>query len=424
LSNNSYNRRIWSWCLYDAGNSGFATTIMAAVLPVFFREVSSAGLPAGMAAIYWGYASSAALLIGAALAPLLGSIADVSGTKKKFLAFFTFLGVAATGCLVTAGEGQWLRVVLLYGLASIGFSVSMIFYDSLLPHITSPDRIDMVSSQGYALGYLGGGALLALNMVMMKAVPGIGGIRLSFFSVALWWAALSVPLFLYIPEPFAENTRTRSTTEAVKNGFHRLVATFGEIRRFRHLFMFLLAFWLYNDGVGTIMKMAAIYGSELGIGMGSLVGALLATQFVGVPFALLFGRLASRIGGKNAIITGLVWYSVVSIGAFFLSSAWHFWVLAIAVGMVQGGVQAISRSTFGAMVPRSRSAEFFGFYDIFSKFSGVAGPALFALVAQITGSMRFSISMLLIFFVLGIMLLRKVDVGAGRAAAAGVSGNS
>lgn len=410
---NDSSRRINAWCLYDAGNSAFATTIMAAILPVYFREVAAVGLPAHLPSALWGYTSSLTLLFGASLAPILGSIADVTGSKKRFLSAFTLLGVFSTALLFFTKNEDWLQVLALYALGSLGFSLSMIFYDALLPHVAPPGRMDMVSSRGYAWGYIGGGTLLAINLAAVALLPGTLGARLSFVSVAVWWSIFTIPLLLIIPEPPSEYPLPKGSKDILTLGFRQLADTLRQMRNYRELLIFLAAYWLYNDGVGTIMKMAAIYGAEKGIGMMHLVGALLLTQFVGAPFSILFGRISLHLGGKKTITIGLAWYAAVSLGAFFLEKAWHFWVLAIAVGMVQGGVQAISRSTYGMMVPRAKTGEFFAFYDVFSKFSGVAGPALFAFLTQISGSPRLGITSLVVFFVGGIYLLQKVDIGKG-----------
>lgn len=410
---NKNRRMINAWCLYDAGNSAFATTIMAAMLPVYFREVAAAGLPPNMPSALWGYTSSIALLSGALIAPILGSMADVGEAKKKFLAFFTLLGVFSTALLFFVEEGDWFLALLLYGGGSLGFSLSMIFYDALLPHIAPPGQMDIVSSRGYAWGYLGGGTLLAANIAAAAIIPGTLGVRVSFLSVAIWWSAFTIPLMLFIPEPPSALPRPLNRNEVMTRGFSQLAQTFRKMRNYRDMLIFLGAYWLYNDGVGTIMKMAAIFGSEKGIGMMHLVGALLATQFIGAPFAILFGRLSVKLGGKRTITIGLVWYMMVTIGAFFLETATHFWILAIAVGMAQGGVQAISRSTYGMMVPKAQTGEFFAFYDIFSKFSGVAGPTIFAVLTQLTGSTRLGITSLIVLFAAGIFLLQKVDVARG-----------
>jgi UMF1 family MFS transporter len=307
------------------------------------------------------------------------------------------------------GPGNWVLALFLMMGGTIGFSASMIFYDALLPSLVPAHRIDTVSSQGYALGYLGGGMLLAANLLFIRFLPGTAGARLSFLSVALWWALFSVPVFLFVDEPPpSPEGKDLSGTALFLKGLERLRMTFREIRHYRNLFVFLLAFWLYNDGIGTIIRMAAIYGATLGIPMSHLVGSLLVTQFVGIPFSLAFGSLASKIGSKRSILAGLFFYLCITFAAIFVREIWHFWALAIAVGMVQGGTQAMSRSFFASMIPPGRTAEFFGFYDISSKFSGIFGPAVFGLVTQVTGSSRLAIAVLSYTFILGILILRKV----------------
>jgi UMF1 family MFS transporter len=408
---------ILSWCLYDVGNSAFATTVMAAVLPVYYREVAASSLPGTLSTVSWGYASAAALLAGAALAPILGAIADIRAAKKSFLALFTLLGVLASGGLWFVGPGDWIAALALYITGSIGFSAASIFYDALLPSLAPSHMGDAVSSLGYALGYLGGGILLAIDAAMIVALPGTLGIRLSFVSVAVWWGLFTLPLLRNIPEPLP--APRSGAGSAIAEGFRRLRRTFLSVRSHRDLFVFLIAFWLYNDGIGTIIHMAAIYGSQLGIPMDHLIGALLLTQFVGVPCAVLFGMIAGRIGSKRAISVGLAGYIAISLGAVLLTRPWHFWMLAAAVGIVQGGTQAISRSLYASMTPGGRSAEFFSFYDISGKFAGVMGPALFGLVSQATGSMRLGIAIVSLTFAGGMILLRSVDEVRGRRSAEG-----
>jgi len=316
-----------------------------------------------------------------------------------------------------ADQGNWLRALLFYVAGSIGFSLSMIFYDALLPQLAYNGKtMDEISSRGYAFGYIGGGTLLALNVLGIILLPGTTGYRIAFLSVSLWWSLFSLPLFLHVPEP-PVTVQVRGRSMAIREGVKRLVDTFREIGRYRNLFLFLIAFWLYNDGVGTIIKLAAIYAAVMQFDPVSIIGALLLTQFVAAPFSVLFARLAKRIGGKGAIGVGLVWYSLITIAAIFMSRQWHFWILAACVGMVQGGVQAISRSTFGLMVPRGKSGEFFGFYDISSKFSGVVGPLLFGIITHSTGSVLPGLGILLFFFLGGFYLLMKVDVEKGVVAA-------
>jgi UMF1 family MFS transporter len=412
----AYHGVINAWCMYDWANSAFATTIMAAVLPVYYESVAGRGLPGNTPTVYWGYTSSIALLIGALLAPILGSIADYTGTKKKFLAAFAALGILFTALLVLVGSGDWLMASAFAICGEIGFSAANIFYDSLLPHVARPEDMDYVSSKGFALGYLGGGILLAINIAMIMLAPaGTQEMmtRLTFATVAVWWAVFSIPLFRWVAEPPRSTQGIPPGASAVAGGFERLADTFRAMSKYRELVKFIVAFWLYNDGIGTIIKMATIYGAEIGIGQTSLIGALLLTQFVGIPFSLLFGRFGRRIGTKRSIVIGLAWYVLISIGGYFMSQAWHFWALACAVGMVQGGTQALSRSLFGVMAPKAKSAEFFGFYDVSAKFAGILGPALFAVVGQLAGSSRLSIVSLIVFFVVGGWLLTRVDEQAG-----------
>jgi UMF1 family MFS transporter len=404
--------------MYDWANSAFATTIMGAVLPTFYSAVAGAGLPGNTATVYWGYTSSIAMLLNAVMAPVLGAVADYLGAKKRLLAFFTAFGVFFTSLLVIVTTGQWLLASVLYALGYIGFGGAMVFYDSLLPHIARPEDMDYVSSKGFALGYLGGGILLAINVVMILFWDTIGlpsvemASRLSFLSVGIWWAVFSVPTLRAVPEPPVPET-VEPRLNPFRVAFQRLGDTFGDVRQYRELTKFIVAFWLYNDGIGTIIKMATIYGTEIGIGQTDLIGALLMMQFVGIPFSLLFGKLAESLGAKRSIYLALFIYTLVSVAGYFMTQAWQFWALAGMVGLVQGGSQALSRSLFGVMVPKARSAEFFGFYDVSSKFAGIVGPAVFALVGQITGSSRLGIISLIIFFVGGGLLLTQVDEEEG-----------
>jgi MFS transporter, UMF1 family len=411
----AYKKIINAWCLYDWGSSAFSTTVEAAVLPAYFQQVVAADLGGNMATVYWGYANAIALFIAAILAPILGSIADYTGGKKRLLAIFAAIGIVTTTLMVLIDKGDWLLALGLFLVGTVGLSASYVFYDSLLPHITRAKDIDYVSSKGYALGYVGGGILLAINIVMIQVVwaGSTLGPRLSFITVAVWWAIFTIPLLRRVPEPPPNTACIGEGVNPLAASFRRLSLTFHEIRKYRQLFFFLIAFWLYNDGIGTIIKMATIYGAEIDIGMSDLIGALLLTQFVGIPFSLLFGKFSGKIGTKRAIMLGLGWYSLITIAAYFMSAPWQFWVLALMVGMVQGGTQALSRSLFGLMAPKASSAEFFGFYDISSKFAGIVGPALFALVGQLTGSSRLGIVALIVFFIGGIILLSRVDEKEG-----------
>jgi UMF1 family MFS transporter len=413
-----YSRVINAWCMYDWANSAFATTIMAAVLPTFYSAVAGGNLPGNTATVYWGYTSSISLLINAVMGPILGAMADYIGAKKRFLALFAALGVFFTSLLVLVGQGQWLLASGLYILGYIGFAGANVFYDSLLPHIAKPEDIDYVSTKGYALGYLGGGILLAINVAMILFWDRLGlssqemASRLSFLSVGVWWAVFSIPVLRTVPEPPVHG-REAAGLSPLQVAFQRLSTTFGDIRQYRELTKFIVAFWLYNDGIGTIIKMATIYGAEIGIGQTDLIGARLLMQFVGIPFSLMFGRMAKSLGTKRSIYLALGVYTLISMAGYFMNMAWHFWALAAMVGLVQGGSQALSRSLFGVMVPKAKSAEFFGFYDVSSKFAGIAGPAIFALVGQLTGTSRLSIFSLVVFFVVGGLLLTQVNEEEG-----------
>ena len=416
------NKSVYSWTLYDWANSAFATTVIAAVLPAYYSKVAAASLPPNIASSYWAYATTSAMLLLAFLSPVLGAIADYRRSKLKFLAGFAMLGIAVTAMMYFIKEGDWLLALLFYILSRIGWSGANVFYDSLLPHIARENEIDQVSTLGYAAGYLGGGLLLALNLGMILSPQFFGipdaamGTRLSLLSVACWWALFSIPLFRNVQEPMTAPKSAREVN-TISAAFKRLSHTFKEIKRFKQAFLFLIAFWFYNDGIGTIITMAVIFGTEIGIGQSHLIGAILAVQLVGIPFTILFGKLALKITVKRAIYLGLIVYTLISIGGYFMQTARHFWLLAIAVGMVQGGTQALSRSMFGIMTPKKKSAEFFGLFDVSQKFSGVLGPALFGVIAQFTGSSRLSIVSLIVFFVGGMFILEKVRMSEGIKAA-------
>lgn len=412
-----------SWCLYDWANSAFATTILAAVFPPYYRSLAlEAGASPAAATSRWAFTTVAAVLLVALLGPLLGAAADRAGARKRMLAGFAALGILATaGLALPVG---WAGASVLFILANLGFSGSLLFYEALLPAIARPGELDRVSARGYAVGYVGGGLLLALNALWL-ARPGWFGFagqaaaaRGCFVSVALWWALFMIPLLRNVPEPPGDGRRL-GPGAALGAALARLGATARSLGTRRQLFLFLLAFWLYGEGINTIIKMASAYGDELGIGRGDLVGALLLTQAVGVPCALGFGRLAGRIGAKRAVLLGIAAYTLIAAGGFFLRTTAHFYLLALAVGMVQGGTQALSRSLFAAMVPRRREAEFFGFFAVSARFSGILGPLLFGLIAGGAGTSRLGILSTVFFFAAGGLLLMRVDERAGARAASG-----
>jgi UMF1 family MFS transporter len=416
----TYRKIINSWCMYDWANSAFATTIMAAMFPPFYRSLAtSAGLSEANATAAWAYTSSIALLIIAILAPVLGAISDHTGGKKRYIAFFAGLGILGTALFVVLGEATYILGSIFFIMGNVGFAGANIFYESLLPHIAKKGDIDQISTRGYALGYVGGGILLVLNVLwymnpQLFFMPDVGvALRVAFFSVAVWWALFSIPLFRNVPEPPVVRT-TDKQGGVVRTGFRRLAHTFRQTRRYRDLLLFLIAFWIYNNGIGTIIIMATAYGDEIGINITDMIIALIITQFVGIPFSFAFGWLARRLGAKRSILLALVVYTIISIAGFFMLTAILFYILAFMVGMVQGGSQALSRSLYGTMVPKSQSAEFFGLYSTSSKVAGVLGPLLFGVVSQLAGESRLSILSLIAFFVVGGLILTQVDVAEGK----------
>ncbi|MGZ8412175.1 MAG: MFS transporter [Gemmatirosa sp.] len=418
-----------AWATYDWAVSSMQTTITAAVFPIYFVRVASAGLPPGRGAQQLAYANTVAMLLIVLASPVLGALADHSAAKKRFLAAFALLGAAACAAMFTVGHGDVTRASVLYAIAMVGASGSMAFYGALLPHVARADEIDRVSTAGYALGYLGGGVLLALNLawIQMPAAFGLPSgpgltpaqatlpTRLAFLSVAVWWLVFTIPLLRRVSEPPATREPGEPAGRAIVASFVRLGHTARALRGFKQAGLMLLAFAVYNDGIQTIIKMATAYGTEIGIGQSALITAILVVQFVGIPFAFVFGALAGRIGAKRAVMLGLALYVVIAILGYRMRTATHFMTLALLVGMVQGGTQALSRSLFASMVPPHRSGEFFGFFGVFEKFSGIFGPLLFALVVQAGGTSRSAILSVIVFFVVGMLLLTRVDVAAGRA---------
>jgi MFS transporter, UMF1 family len=402
-----------SWALYDWGNSAFATTVMAGFFPVFFSQYWSAGTDTALTTARLGYANAAAGLAIALLAPLLGAVADRGGRRKRMLFVFTLLGAVTTFALFFLSQGQWLLAATLFAIATVGFNGGVVFSDALLLDVAEPAEYDRVSSFGYALGYLGGGVLFAVNVLMVVKPAFFGlpdaaaAVRWAFVSVAVWWVVFSLPLLLFVRERPAVKSAERSMLLA---GWRELKVTGREVLRSPMLWQFLLAYWLYIDGVNTVIKMAVNYGLSLGLASNDLLGALLLTQFIGFPAALLFGRLGGRIGARVGVLIGLVVYAGITLWAYFLDSALEFYLMAATLGLVQGGVQSLSRSMFGRLVPAGKSAEYFGFYNMVGKFGTVLGPALMAALAIATDSTRVSILALLLLFVGGGALLWRVRV--------------
>jgi UMF1 family MFS transporter len=632
-----YRRRIWAWTMYDWANSAFATTILAAVLPVYFSKVAGATLPsAARATAYWSAGLSISLLIVAILSPILGTVSDISRSKKRFLAIFAGLGVISTALLVLVSTGDWVLASILAILGRVGFNGSLTFYDALLPHVARPEDQDRVSARGFAVGYLGGGLLLAINVLMIQFIPGTWGARLSFLSVAIWWAVFTLPLLLQVPEPHTATASLEPGENVLTVSFGRLVDTLRGIRRYRELFKYLLAFLIYNDGIGTIIGVAVIYGAEMGLGSTELILALLLVQFAGIPYSLIFGRLPSagdkrrpmylafilfnlialplaglsgarllptnisgmppaifetsgnfqgegiytaeslqlngnwthqtisantlgsdqdavyltsatpgdaiiftfygqqveitfaqgpdygfwavemdgaplldedgvpvvidgenlavrygeiftldalnpgehtlklsNTGGgagdqaaitslkvlpgvrasnlgvvlgiilaleavgllfaflvaplfrsmaekfdtKRSILLSLLVYAAIAVWGFFINSVVEFWLLAWMVSIVQGGSQALSRSLYAALSPASKSGEFFGLFAVMEKFASLIGPAMFAAAALIFSSSRPAVLSLIVLFIVGGLILARVDVAKGKEAA-------
>jgi UMF1 family MFS transporter len=410
--------------MYDWANSAFQTTIIAAVFPIYYQKVAAAGQPPALATSRYAWATTLAILIVAVIAPLLGAIADYSAIKKRLLGIFLGIGAVATAAMYWIGPGDWQLALTLFVIGNVGVAGSIVFYESLLPHLVAGADLDRVSSAGYAVGYLGGGTLLAINLLMIQqpALFGIPdsatGTRLALASVAVWWVLFSIPLFRRVPEPPRRIAADeRPGANPVLTGARRLAGTFRELRRYRHAFVFLLAFLLYNDGIQTMIRMATLYGTGIGLPEGAMIAALLLTQFIGVPCAFAFGALASRIGAMPAVYLGLGVYLAITILGYFMTTATHFFALAVLVGMVQGGTQALSRSLFASMIPRHKSSEFFAFFSVFERYAGVLGPAIFAFVVDRTGSGRSAILAVAVFFIAGAAVLAFVDVGEGRRAA-------
>jgi UMF1 family MFS transporter len=417
-----------AWAMYDWANSAVQTTIIAAIFPIYFQKVSAAGMPGPEATSRFAWAATISIVIVALVAPVLGAVADRTPIKKRLLAVFVAIGAAACAWMFFLTRGDWVMALTLYVIANVGVASSIVFYDSLLPHIVAEGEVDRVSTAGYALGYLGGGVLLAINIVMMSNPTWFGladrdtAVRASLASVAVWWVLFSIPLFRRIPEPRLTRdlpAEGGSPSAALGGALRQLFETLTELRRYRDAFLLLLAFLIYNDGIQTIIRMATTYGTEIGIDENAMIAALLITQFLGVPFGFLFGAFAGKVGAKRAVFVGLAVYALITVLGYFMRTATHFFALAIMVGMVQGGTQALSRSLFASMIPKAKSSEFFAFFGVFERYAGVLGPAVFAWVVTQSGTSRNAILSIIGFFVVGGLLLLFVNVEEGRRAARG-----
>ena len=412
-----------AWAMYDWANSAFQSTVITAVFPPFFSEFAADGSPSATAR--FAATTTIALTIVAVLGPVLGALADYRAWRKRLLAVFVAIGVTATMLFATIDRGAWLYAAVLFGIANIGVAASLVFYDSLLPHIAAEDEIDRVSTAGFAIGFIGGGILLLINLAWILSPETFGlpdttaAIKLTFISVGVWWLIFSIPVLRRVPEPPPVlEADERAQDNPMRAAFARIGETFHEIRRYRNAFLMLIAFLLYNDGIGTIIRMSSIYGAELGIDRNAQIAAFVMVQFVGVPCSFLFGALAGRIGPKQALFGALLVYTGISVLAYFMKTIVHFFILAFLVALVQGGSQALSRSLFARMIPRHKSSEFFGFFSVFEKFAGIAGPAIFFASITLFGSSRAAVLSVIGFFIAGALVLTRVNVREGEAEAA------
>jgi len=413
------SRQELSWVLYDVGNSAFVLIVVTTVMPIFFKDVAAGHMEDASSTALWGVANAAASLVVAVLAPVLGTLADYRYMKKRFFGGFAGLGIGFTAILVFAGGGDWLIALAAFVAARIGFAGANVFYDAFLTDVTEPGRMNRVSAAGYGFGYVGGAVpFVAVIAVILWAGagaerPGISpaASRIAFVIVAVWWLLFSLPMLRNVDQRYF----VAPDPKPIRSGFRRLAETFKKIRQHRQTFLFLAAYFFYIDGVDTIITMAAAYGRDIGLSVTMLVLVVLAIQIVAFPFTLLYGRLADCFTTRSMIFAGIGVYTVVVFIGFFLPSLpadWKvgaFWVLAMLVASAQGGIQALSRSYFGMLIPARQSAEFFGFYNIFGKFAAIIGPFLMGVVGRAAGDSRYGILSVLVLFVIGGLILRKVE---------------
>lgn len=405
------NRQVVAWAIYDCGNSAFALTVLAVLYPLFLGSYWSAGDDGAVVTARLAWATATASVVVSLLAPVLGAIADSGGYRKRFLFLLAIVGAVTTAALSLVPEGAWPYAWILFVLASIGFYSANVFYDSLIVDVSQPQYYNLVSSLGFSLGYFGGASLLALHVWMLRDPQAFGFadavavIRFAFVSVGVWWLAFLVPLMLIVQEG---KSATAGKGGTIRAAYRALAATFQEIRKYRNVLLFLIAYWLYIDGVFTVIFMAVNFGQRLGFSQTDLVTALLITNFVGFPATLAYGFLGHLFGAKNAIYLGLAVYIGVAGWAAFLTDVSQFYVMAITIGMVQGGVQGMSRSLYASLIPPDQSGEFFGFYNMLTKFAHVLGPVLVGVVTMFSDEPKFILIALMPLFVLGAMVLTRV----------------
>ena len=405
-----YKKDAISWALYDWANSAFATTVMAGFFPIFYKSYWASDLSNLESTAMVGYANSLSGLIVVLLAPILGAYADIGTKRKKLLLLFASLGILCTASFYFIPQGEWMLAAILYAIAAVGFSGGNVFYDSLIVSVSDNENRNRVSALGYSLGYLGGGLLFLINVIMFLN-PQLFGIEsqsnavlLSFFMVAVWWAFFSVPLLRNVKEQDSERENPRFF-QALKQSFNEVYQTLSEVRKYKNVAIFLLAYWFYMDGIDTIVRMATAYGTDIGLEASSMITALILTQFVGFPSTLIFGYFADRLGFKKILTIGILIYILISIFASRITTATEFYAMAIVVGLVMGGVQAVSRAYFSSIIPKDKEAQFFGFYNLVGKSAVVAGPALLAWISMIFNTPRAGILGLLVLFIPGLILL-------------------
>ncbi len=404
-----YSKEEKSWMMYDWANSAYSVVITTAIFPIYYKSVATnAGVDPSQSTAYLGYAISIATFILAMIAPVLGTIADYKDLKKKFFIFFFLMGALSTIGLVLVPSDQWILLLVMNILTAIGARGANIFYDAFIVDVTTKEKMDEVSSRGFALGYIGSAipfvisiAIIILAQSGMIPLSVTAASRIAFLITAVWWIVFTIPLIKNVKQIHYVERKPR----IIVHSFIRLGQTFKDIKKYRNIFLFLLAYFFYIDGVDTIISMSTAYGSDVGLGATDMIIALLAVQVVAAPFALLFGRLAKKYGTKTMLYVGIFVYTFICVYAIFLDSALDFWILAMFVATSQGGIQALSRSFFAQMVPEEKSNEFFGFYNIFGRFAAVSGPFLMGVTTQLTGSSAMGIFSLIILFVIGFILL-------------------
>ena len=414
-------QRAWAW--YDWANSAFFTTVVTAVFPSFFSSYAAAPMVPAEATARFALITTLSVATIAISAPVLGAMADYSASKKRLLGLFMGIGVLACGSMAFIGQGSIALASALFFMANIGASGSTVFYDSLLPHVAKPEESDRVSAAGYAMGYIGGGTLLLVNLAWILKPEMFGfantpaAIKASFVSVAVWWAVFSLPIFRVVREPITHPQPAGESSVALFAAFARLAGTFREVRKYRNAFLLFIAMLLYQDGIQTIIRMAGVYGQEVGVDQTAQIAAFVMVQFLGIPFSILFGSLGARIGTKRAIFIAIAVYALATVLAFFMKTATHFFILAALIATVQGGAQALSRALFSRLVPADRTSEFFGFFAVSERFATVLGPFVFYLSVTVTGTSKAAIIAILGFFVAGAAVLSLVDEDEGMRAA-------